>query len=172
MPDMVAGPTPVDLAFQVAFKMAHRLLRLYWTITKPHKGGILIGIWNGGEVLIVKNTYRRQHTLPGGYPRAGETPAQTGVRELAEECDVEVRSEDLREVYRAEHLFEGRRDDVTIVEVQLPTRPSIHVDNREIAYARFARPEEILGLEIVPHLREYLEKKAAQSRPAPAGPAA
>jgi len=155
---MDTRPTPIDLAYQLAFKAAHRLLRLYWTVRRPHKGGILIAIWNEGELLIVKNTYRKQHTLPGGYPRGGESPPQTGARELAEECDVRVAPEQLKEVYRAEHLFEGRRDDVTIVEVELPTRPNIRVDHREVAYARFARPDEILALEIVPHLREYLSR--------------
>jgi len=158
-------PTPLDLAYQIAFKVAHRLLRLYWGVRRPHKGGILIAIWNGGEILIVKNTYRHQHTLPGGYPRRGESPAQTGARELAEECDVRVAPDELREVYRGEHLFEGRRDDVTIVEVQLPVRPTVRVDHREVSYARFARPEEILGLEIVPHLREYLEQKRSSTVP-------
>jgi 8-oxo-dGTP diphosphatase len=158
-----ASPTPIDRAYQLAFKVAHRLLRLYWGVRKPLKGGTLVAIWNAGEILIVKNTYRKQHTLPGGYPRGNETPSQTGARELAEECQVEVRPEDVHEVYRGEYLFEGRRDDVTIVEVELPTRPSIRVDHREISYARFASPDEVLGLLIVPHLRDYLLKRAART---------
>lgn len=153
---MESAPTAIDLAYQVAFKVAHRMLRAYWSITKPLKGGTLVAIWNDGQILLVKNTYRRQYTLPGGYPRAGETPAQTGTRELAEECRVVVPPEQVREVYRGEHLFEGRRDDVTIVEVTLPTRPTIYIDNREVEAARFATPEEVLSLPIVPHLRDYL----------------
>lgn len=158
---MKDAPSAVDRAYRVAFIVAHRLLRAYWTIRRPHKGGTLVAIWNAGEILIVKNTYRRQHSLPGGYPRAGETPSQTGTRELAEECQVIVSPDKVHEVYRGEHLFEGRRDDVTIVEVELPTRPAIRVDHREVAYARFARPEEVLRLSIVPHLRDYLLQRAA-----------
>jgi ADP-ribose pyrophosphatase YjhB (NUDIX family) len=160
---MGTTPTPVDRAYQVAFKIAHRLLRLYWGIRRPHKGGTLVAIWNAGEILIVKNTYRKQHTLPGGYPHAGETPSQTGTRELAEECDIRVSPDQVHEVYRGEHLFEGRHDDVTIVEVEVPARPSIRVDHREIAYARFAPPDEVLRLLIVPHLREYLLQRAART---------
>jgi ADP-ribose pyrophosphatase YjhB (NUDIX family) len=160
---MGTTPTPIDRAYQVAFKVAHRLLRLYWGIRRPHKGGTLVAIWNGGEILIVKNTYRKQHTLPGGYPHAGETPSQTGTRELAEECDIRVSPDQVHEVYRGEHLFEGRHDDVTIVEVEVPARPSIRVDHREVAYARFAPPDEVLRLLIVPHLREYLMQRAART---------
>ncbi len=160
---MGTTPTPIDRAYQAAFKVAHRLLRLYWGIRRPHKGGTLVAIWNAGEILIVKNTYRKQHTLPGGYPHAGETPSQTGTRELAEECDIRVSPDQVREVYRGEHLFEGRHDDVTIVEVEVPARPSIRVDHREVAYARFAPPDEVLRLLIVPHLREYLMQRAART---------
>jgi len=160
---MDTAPSPVDLAYQVAFKVAHRMLRAYWTIRRPHKGGTLVAIWNAGEILIVKNTYRKQHTLPGGYPHAGETPAQTGTRELAEECQVVVSPDQVHEVYRGEHLFEGRRDDVTIVEVELPTRPSIRIDHREVEAARFAPPEDVLKLLIVPHLRDYLLQRAGHA---------
>ena len=139
------------------------MLRAYWTIRRPHKGGTLVATWNAGEILLVKNTYRKQYTLPGGYPRAGETPAQTGTRELAEECRVVVSPDQVREVYRGEHLFEGRRDDVTIVEVTLPSRPTIRVDNREVEAARFATPEEVLRLPIVPHLRDYLLQRQSGS---------
>jgi 8-oxo-dGTP diphosphatase len=156
---MGSTPTPIDLAFQVAYKVAHRLLRVYWTVRRPHKGGILIAVWNAGQILIVKNTYRKQHTLPGGYPRSGETPSMTAARELAEECGVNVRPEDIRQVYQGEYLFEGRRDDVTIVEVELDTRPSIHVDHREVSASWFASPADVLGLLIVPHLREYLTQR-------------
>ena len=157
------APSAVDRAYRAAFVVAHRLLRAYWTIRRPHKGGTLVAIWNAGEILIVKNTYRRQHSLPGGYPRPGETASETGTRELAEECQVIVSPDKVREVYRGEHLFEGRRDDVTIVEVELPTRPTIRIDHREVAYARFARPEEVLRLLIVPHLRDYLLQRAARA---------
>lgn len=156
---MESAPSTVDRAYQVAFKVAHRMLRAYWTIRRPHKGGTLVAIWNDGEILIVKNTYRKQHTLPGGYPHAGETPAQTGTRELAEECQVTVSPDQVREVYRGEYLFEGRRDDVTIVEVTLPTRPTVRIDHREVEAARFATPEEVLRLPIVPHLRDYLQQR-------------
>jgi 8-oxo-dGTP pyrophosphatase MutT (NUDIX family) len=158
-----ASPTPLDHAYRLAYKVAHRLLRVYWTLRRPHKGGTLVAIWYAGQILIVKNTYRKQHTLPGGYPRHDETPSQTGARELEEECGIHVRPEEVRLVYRGQHLFEGRNDDVTIVEVELAMPPAIRIDPREIASARMAPPEEVLGLLIVPHLREYLEQRSARA---------
>ncbi|MEO7668934.1 MAG: hypothetical protein ABIW57_06325, partial [Polyangia bacterium] len=67
------SPTPIDHAYRLAYKVAHRLLRAYWKVRHPHKGGTLVAIWCAGQILIVKNTYRKEHSLPGGYPRSGET---------------------------------------------------------------------------------------------------
>jgi 8-oxo-dGTP diphosphatase len=153
---MADAPSATDLAYQAAFKVAHGLLRAYWWVRRPLKGGVLIAVWNAGEVLILKNTYRRPYTLPGGYPLQGETPATTGARELMEECGVHVPIAQIHEVYRKEFLFESRRDDVIIVEADLPERPFVRVDNREVGTAYFALPTDVLKLSIVPHLRDYL----------------
>ncbi|MEO8213960.1 MAG: NUDIX hydrolase [Myxococcales bacterium] len=157
------SPTPIDHAYRLAYKVAHRLLRAYWKVRHPHKGGTLVAIWCAGQILIVKNTYRKEHSLPGGYPRSGETPSQTGARELEEECGIRVSPEKVRQVYRGEHMFEGRHDDVTIVEVELESPPDIRIDYREIAYARLASPDEVRRLLIVPHLREYLDQRDARA---------
>jgi 8-oxo-dGTP diphosphatase len=155
-------PTLVDRGFQVAFIVAHRMLRGYWMFRRPRTQGTLVAVWNAGEVLIVKNSYRKEHTLPGGYARPGETPAEAGARELAEECRIYVEPARLKDAYRAEHGFEFRKDDCAIVEVEVDTRPVVGVDNREVVWAGFKPPAEILSMRIVPHLREYLERRAAK----------
>src|SRR3569623_223946 len=97
---------PIDFAYQLAFRIAHALLRAYWWFRRPRKGGILVAVWHLDKVRIIKNSYRRQYTLPGGYPLRGESPAETGSREQLEECGLYVPVADLREVYRREFLFE------------------------------------------------------------------
>jgi ADP-ribose pyrophosphatase YjhB (NUDIX family) len=154
--------TVTDLAYQVAFKIAHRMLRTYWWFRRPVKGGILVAVWHLGKILIIRNSYRHEYTLPGGYPLAGESAAQAGSRELLEECGVYIPSADLQQVYRREFLFEHRRDDVVIVEADLSRRPHLRIDNREVCEARFADPDEVMRLEGVPHLADYLRERAAR----------
>jgi 8-oxo-dGTP pyrophosphatase MutT (NUDIX family) len=153
---MPVHPTTLDRGIQVGFFVAHRMLRAYWAVRRPETHGALVAIWNAGELLLVKNSYRREHTLPGGYVRYGETAAQAGARELAEECGIVVSHESIREAYRAVHPFEFRKDDVSIVEVDVDTRPTIGIDHREVTWAGFESPQKILTLPIVPHLREYI----------------
>ena len=161
---MAAHPTTLDRGIQLGFIVAHRMLRAYWAVRRPETHGCLVAVWHAGELLIVKNSYRREHTLPGGYRRRGETSAEAGARELAEECAIFIDPGRIREVYRGVHPFEFRRDDVTISEVEIETRPSpIGIDNREVTWAGFKSPQEILKMCIVPHLREYIEERAKRA---------
>ncbi|MBC8072002.1 MAG: NUDIX domain-containing protein [Deltaproteobacteria bacterium] len=148
--------TLVDRGFQIAFKVAHRMLRAYWTVRKPHTHGALVAVWYQGEVLLVKNSYRRDYTLPGGYVRAGESVSAAAARELAEECEIAVDPASIRQVYTGVHAYEHREDDVTISEITVERRPRISVDHREVVWAGFKSPEAALAMSIVPHLREYL----------------
>jgi len=156
---------PIDIAYQLAFRIAHALLRAYWWFRRPRKGGILVAVWHLDKVLIIKNSYRRQYTLPGGYPLRGESPTETGSRELLEECGLYVPVADLREVYRREFLFEHRRDDVIIVEAEVARWPRVRIDHREVSEARFANPDDVGALLAVPHLTDYLQRRLAQQLP-------
>ncbi len=146
----------VDFGFRTAYKTAHRMLRAYWGLRNPHTHGALIAVWHDGQILLVKNSYRRDYTLPGGYVRPDETPEQGAARELREEVGVEVSPSALRLAYSETKPYENRRDHVTICEVELEHAIDFAVDNREVVWAGFRRPDEVLALPIVPHLREYL----------------
>ena len=157
------SPTLPDYAVQMAFKVAHRLLRGFWLVRRPYTRGALVALWNAGELLIVKNSYRKQYTLPGGYIRSGESTAEAGARELAEECGIYVQPEKIEPVYQRIHPFEFREDDVSIGEVELEQRPPIRIDHREVVEARFFSLEAAQRLPLVPHLREYLAARAARA---------
>ena len=146
----------IGLGYQAAYIVAHRMLRAYWFVRRPTTWGSLIAVWHDGELLVVKNSYRRQFSLPGGYVREGETPAQAACRELGEEVGVHVPPERARPSFTAIREFEFRNDGVTIVEVTLQERPSLAVDNREVVWAGFLSPAEIRERPVVPHVRDYL----------------
>lgn len=149
----------VDFGFRTAYKVAHRMLRAYWRIRRPNTHGALIAVWYEGRLLLVKNSYRRFYTLPGGYVRSGESAAAAAQRELEEEVDLRLPLDRLREVYSRTHEFENRLDKITIVEVEVDEPPALDVDNREVVWASFEPPDAILRRPIVPHLAEYLRER-------------
>jgi len=152
----------VDLGFRTAYKVAHRMLRAYWRVRRPSTHGALVALWHDGKLLLVKNSYRRHYTLPGGYVRSSESAAAAAQRELLEEVGLRLPLERLREVYSRTHPFENRQDEVTIVEVEVDEPPRFGVDNREVVWAGFETPEQVLRRPIVPHLEEYLRERAAR----------
>ena len=132
------------------------MLRAWWSVRRPHTHGALVALWHDGELLMVKNSYRREYTLPGGYVKTGESVAEAAARELAEECEIRVDPAAIRIAYVGVHRYENRIDDVTIAEVTVDLRPTFAVDHREVIWAGFVPPKEALALPIVPHLRDYL----------------
>lgn len=73
-----------------AYRAAHRALRVWWVVRRPHTRGVKCVLRHDGRVLFVRHTYgdRRVWELPGGGLRRGETPSAGAAREAHEELGV------------------------------------------------------------------------------------
>jgi 8-oxo-dGTP diphosphatase len=152
-------PSLVDRGFQLAYFCAYRAMRTYWKLRRPTTHGTLIALWNRDEVLLVRNSYLPYYCLPGGYLRRGETARDAAVRELHEEVGITAEADTLELVLDRTHDWEGKRDHVQIFALDLPTRPSVEVDHREVVEAAWWSPERALSLKLFPPLREVLEQR-------------
>jgi ADP-ribose pyrophosphatase YjhB (NUDIX family) len=157
-------PTLLDRAFQLAYIVAYRGMRLYWTLAHPTTSGALVTLWNGGEILLVRNSYVPYYSLPGGYIRRGEAPEHAVVRELAEEVGVTAKASDLELVLDRTHEWEGKSDHVRIFSLDVPVRPEVQVDHREVVEASWWSLERALTLTLFPPLRTVLlDRKTPRS---------
>jgi 8-oxo-dGTP pyrophosphatase MutT (NUDIX family) len=152
----------INALIRAVYRVAHRGLRLLWFIRRPETTGALVAVWHRGRVLLVKNSYRRQLTLPGGYVRAREDRRTAAARELREEVGIRVQPKRLVHAYHGTHFFEYRKDTLDIYELEIDEAPRVQVDDREVVRAEFHTPEEALDLSIVPHLEEYLSRRSGQ----------
>ena len=153
-------PVPSDLLFRVAYRGAYRLMRAYWAVAHPRTHGALVLVWNGGEVLLVRNSYTRYYSAPGGYVRTGETGSAAAARELREETGLRVRPEELKQALDEQHIWEGKHEHIEIFQLESHERPLIQVDNREVVSAQFYRPERALQLDLFPPLRKVISSRA------------
>jgi 8-oxo-dGTP diphosphatase len=152
-------PTPVDKAFQVAYIVAYRMMRMYWRVRRPRTSGALVAIFNSDCLLLVKNSYVPYYSLPGGYLRRGETARDAARRELREEVNIDVSPEQLEAAVDSTQDWEGKRDHVNIFVLTLDTRPSVTIDNREVVHAGWYSPEDALKLNLFPPIRRLLEER-------------
>lgn len=161
------APSLVDRGFQLAYKVAYRLMRAYWTVRKPNTHGALVALWNQGHVLLVRNSYVRYYSLPGGYARRNESGREAAIRELREEVGVHARPEQLVPVFDETRPWEGKRDHVQIFELELDERPAVRIDNREVVDAGWFSPEQALAFDLFPPLRYVIEKHSGLVGPRP-----
>jgi len=69
----------------------------------------LIEIKNG-QILSAKSIGKNKYYLPGGKRELGETDAQTLIREIKEELDVDIQSSSIKHVGTFTALSDGAKD--------------------------------------------------------------
>jgi 8-oxo-dGTP diphosphatase len=152
--------TVVDRSFQLGYKLAYRMMRVYWGVRRPATHGALVTLWNQGELLLIQNSYVGYRSLPGGYVGRFETGAEAAVRELREEIGIIASTDQLEKVYDEVKDWEGKRDHVEVFHMQLETRPVINIDHREVVSAGWYPPARALELDLFPPIRLILEARA------------
>ncbi len=153
----------IDHGYQLAYKAAYRLMRVYWKVRRPDTHGALVAIWHQGRILLVKNSYVPYHSLPGGYVKATETARQAALRELKEEIGlVGVREQALLPGVDVVHHWEGKTDHVEIFQLEVDTAPHVQVDNREVVSAAFYTPDEALKMWLFPPIARHIRDRMVE----------
>ena len=93
-------------------RLVYRAMRVWWAIRRPLTMGAFVILVRGGEVLLVRTTYHRTWSLPGGGVQRGETLEQAARREAAEEVGATLGELKLLGVYSS--FREGKSDHVTV----------------------------------------------------------
>ena len=155
-----AGPLGrvVDRAWQLAYAAAYRVLRAWWFVRRPAHRGALVALWHGGEILLLRSSYRTGWSLPGGGIAHGESARDAAIRELREEVGLAVDPTALREAQTVELAWEHRSDHTTIFEIAVAEPPALRLDHREIVAAGFHRPDAIDPNTVAPHVALYLAR--------------
>lgn len=146
-----------DAFVRMAYRSAYRLALVWWCLRRPRTLGVLVALWRGDRVLLVRTSYREVLSLPGGFVRAGEHEQDAAVRELSEEVGITLHPGHLTRAWQGTVAFECRQDAVTIFEACIAPVPTPVVDHREIVWADWVNRDEALRLALLPHVRAYLE---------------
>lgn len=151
----------LDFGWRMAYRVAFRILTLWWRVRRRPHLGALAAIRVGEHYLLVRPSYRHHWQFPGGGAEPGEDAVEAVVRELDEELALWVDPRELRPVQDSTHWFYGRQDRAIIFAATLLERPVVRIDNREIVAVSYLTASAALDLPLTPHVAEYLTKIAA-----------
>jgi ADP-ribose pyrophosphatase YjhB (NUDIX family) len=145
-----------DKLNQMGMKIAYVLFNCFSFIFRPTTKGVLIGVWLGDRILVIKNSYHHKYSLPGGFVRPGEKLKSAAIRELSEEVGITIADGSLNDFGSAESRIHFRQEKLTYFEISLKQRPFIVIDNREVVWAEFILPEKVLKLNLTQPAKRYL----------------
>jgi 8-oxo-dGTP pyrophosphatase MutT (NUDIX family) len=107
---------------RLGFRVAHRLLRVWWFVWRPQQRGVKCVLTDGENVLLVRHTYGSpKWDLPGGGVRRDEPPVDAARREIEEELGVLLDGwRDLGTVASSEY---HRHDTIYCFQAELDGKP-------------------------------------------------
>ena len=148
----------IDRLWRAGLTAAYQVLRIYWFLARPNTQGVYVAVWQGGRVLVIRNSYRSPLSLPGGAVGRGEDAACAAARELREEVGISVDARRLQFVERYVVHEDYHDDRASFFELELDREPLLSIDRREVVWAEFRYPEEVLAGSIVTPVRRYLQR--------------
>lgn len=145
-----------DAAYRLVYRAGFRAMRLWWFVARPVHTGANVALWHDGRLLVVRHSYTRGYSLPGGGVGRRETPVEAACRELREELGVAAEPRELTHVLVSFTDTFHLKDTANIFEYRPAAAPDIRIDGREIVAAEFRHPEELSRERGSPHLHRYL----------------
>jgi 8-oxo-dGTP pyrophosphatase MutT (NUDIX family) len=141
-----------------AYRVAHRLLRVWWFVRRPARHGVKCVLTDGDRVLLVRHTYgHREWDLPGGNVRRSEGAEEAARREMEEELGIRVEHWDaLGDLHRISY---GCQDTLHCFHTELDD-PTLVLNGAEIGAAHWF-PERELPAKVGRHVRPVLARRDA-----------
>jgi ADP-ribose pyrophosphatase YjhB (NUDIX family) len=146
----------IDYGCRRAFRLAYPIARVAWRYYRHD--GVLVAVWAADRLLVVRHSYKPGLGMPGGGIKSGEHHRNSVLRELREEVGVTLNdTADLTLI--GTKRFGHDRGVAYFYEVRLELEPHLTIDRREIIYAEFLAPAEIMLSGCDRYFADYLRTR-------------
>ncbi len=146
---------------QLCYVVAYRLFGIYYRFGRCDIAGVFVGVNVDGHLLLIKNSYRHEVSLPGGGVKKKETILEGAVRELWEEVGILCQPDDLVYVRQVVNQSQFRCDRIYFYDLILPQRPQVNIDNREVIWAEFLPIGKVHDMDLSSPVQRYLLTKGS-----------
>lgn len=149
-------PEIISRIRSLIYIILYQCARVVFSITKIPIRGSLVAVWNDGKILLIKKSYQKDWSVPGGLLKKGETWEQAAVRETFEEVGVPLNEKHLMFIAEVPGDL-GPNDRPHLFEVILDAPIDINIDGREILDAEFVDPKEAFTRNLSKQISTYLQ---------------
>ena len=146
-----------DKLYRLGLKVAYKGFLVFCFVFRPRTRGVVVAVYFKDRVLIIRNSYYRKYTIPGGYVKRGETPRLAAVRELKEEVGLRVDAAKLHFKDQIATKINYKREILTFFTLALSAPVEVKLDNREVIWAKFVTWQDALDLNLSADTRRCLE---------------
>jgi len=112
----------------------------------PRGKGVKVLVFHKNKLLLIRNTYRKGWTFPGGGVKRNENYKQTAVREVYEEVAIKVSNLRNHGLFTLDSCKSGK----TVVFSCRTKTPNFKIDNFEIEKAMWVNIKEISHFHLLP----------------------
>ena len=115
---------------RLGYRLAYRLLRVFWFVARPRKHGVKCLVTCHDRVLLVRHTYGSPAwDVPGGAIKRGESPLSAAHREMEEELGLDaVAWASIGEIHGS---VDHRRDVIHCFHAEV-CEPALRIDRGEL----------------------------------------
>jgi len=145
-----------DALWRLLHRVAARVYDARNFVLRPRVTGAVVLVRVGGELLLVRSSYRPWYTVPGGRVAWGEDPLAAALRELAEEVGLAAAPDALRALGEFVVHHSNLEDHIHAFELSLDAHPALRIDSREIVWAGFHAERALGSLALWPVLPPIL----------------
>lgn len=154
----------IDALYRTAYRTLAFVARGVFFFVRPNFRGVAVAVWHDDRLLLVRNSYRSDYGLPGGFARRSEDPAEAATRELLEETGISIPAARLSDAGRVEVFHSNVNDHVHFFETRISEAIEPSVDRREVVWADYRRPDAPLDRPLWIPLRVWLAKRSGDER--------
>lgn len=135
-----------QLLSRVIFWLAWPVWFIYFQSSNRRSRVLVV---SGGELLLIRDWLGGgDWGLPGGGAKKNEPIEASAVRELAEEAGLRVASSSLKPLGDYQHSKSGLKFRAYFFLLELPEKPVLRRQRREVAEVRWLRADELVGLNL------------------------
>ena len=134
----------------------YRLHLIYCFLVRPKVRGSYCLIYVNDYLLIIKNSYKADWTVPCGGINRGEEPIEAAVREVKEEVGINLEAQQVNFIKVILNTTEYKKDYIHLFDYRMKSFPRVKIDDREVVDYKWIKVSDAKDFPLFHPIKKFL----------------